>query len=380
MPYSHPKYRENRAINGGSIYQMEFNPREKRMLNALERKESAAHFYFSAGPWGMFAPLLGIPYPHLTLQRLQLLHKNGVRRLAHFGGSVPPELVPYNINHEVMARFQLDPEADPETIVPETALQWTDEKGSLNLTEAWKLVERAILAFPIITPLYSTMGFTWYRLWARPLVPDIEKIPERERAYYEDFMCTTPHNPNNVDLSRDVLFQLTTPAKAAIDVKRMDKSVWNPLDKAIRILQEARADQPESEEIFSDQEIRLRALYCWLKTQRNVAAWIGGVHGFMKARQERSRSQFRNMVRGAIADEMENSQSLIDLLNTGIPFMAMSACGETPLMYGDNLRESLHRRIRLMKRHMEDVPRIDPDYMFRKAAQSVQSGDGRKTR
>ena len=31
-----------------------------------------AHFYFSAGPHQMFAPLLGVPYPRLTWRRLAL--------------------------------------------------------------------------------------------------------------------------------------------------------------------------------------------------------------------------------------------------------------------------------------------------------------------
>ena len=43
------------------------------------------------------------------------------------------------------------------------------------------------------------------------------------REYYENYMCTTPHNPNNIDLSRDVLFQLTNPEKCAIDIKRIDR-------------------------------------------------------------------------------------------------------------------------------------------------------------
>ena len=79
-----------------------------------------------------------------------------------------------------------------------------------TLLQAWSLVEDAIEAFPHVSALYSMYGFVWYRLWVRPLVPNIEAIPLEERAYYQNHMCTTPHNPNNVDLARDVLFQLAT--------------------------------------------------------------------------------------------------------------------------------------------------------------------------
>ena len=47
---------------------------------------------------------------------------------------------------------------------------------------AWGLAEEAILSYPNVTPLYSGFGFVWYRLWARPFVPDIEAIPMAEKA------------------------------------------------------------------------------------------------------------------------------------------------------------------------------------------------------
>ena len=59
---------------------------------------------------------------------------------------------------------------------------------------AWRLAEKAIRGF-MPNPLYFLWG-VWYRLWIRPLVPDIDAIPEAERAYYEREMLSTHHNPN----------------------------------------------------------------------------------------------------------------------------------------------------------------------------------------
>ena len=213
MPYRHPRYPDSSAINGGSVYQLEFAERERELGADLRRRGAAAHFYFSAGPHQMFAPLLGVPYPTLTWRRLKLLHDNGVTTLAKVGGTCPPELVPFNVNHEILRRFQFDPAHGHRRGHRAIAAGWAGAAFAPVLQKAWSLAEEAILAFPNISTLYSTIGFTWYRLWARPFVPNIEAIPPGERAYYEDFMCTTPHNPNNVDLSRDVLFPLAHAAE-----------------------------------------------------------------------------------------------------------------------------------------------------------------------
>jgi hypothetical protein len=386
MPYTHPRYPDSHAINGGSVYQLELQPREKELVADVEARASQAHFYFAAGPHQMFAPLLGTPYPRLTWQRLKLLHDNGVGCLAHVGGTAPPGLVPFNVNHEVLATFQFDPAMDIDEAIARLARRWAGDALGASLVEAWRLAEEAILAFPNVTPLYSTIGFTWYRLWVRPLVPDIEAIPREERAYYEDFMCTTPHNPNNVDLSRDVLFRLVTPGKARLDVERMDAHVWAPLDEAIARLGcvAAHADRTLGPgNVIADQGVRLRALRCWLVTQRNVAAWIAGVYGWMDARGPSpiaqtangvrprfSRAAARDLLRTAIAREIDNTRELMELLATGVEFMAIASTGESPLMHGANLVGLLPRRIALMEQHMNDEPFIDHDYMMRIAGET----------
>ena len=242
MPYRHPRYPDSSAINSGSVYQLEFAERERELGAELRARGAAAHHYFSAGPHQMFAPLLGVPYPTLTWRRLKLLHDNGVTTMANVGGTCPPGLVPFNANHDVLRRFQFNAGLDIDDAVASIASGWAGAVFGPILQKAWSLAEDAILAFPNTTTLYSTIGFTWYRLWARPFVPNIEAIPPGERAYYEDFMCTTPHNPNNVDLSRDVLFTLLTPEKSAQDLERIDAHVWLPLNHAIDLLASCEAD------------------------------------------------------------------------------------------------------------------------------------------
>jgi len=383
MPYHHPRYPDSNVINSGSVYQLEFAPRERELGTELRAKDAAAHHYFSAGPHQMFAPLLGIPYPVLTWRRLKLLRDNGVDAIANVGGTCPPDLVPFNVNHEILRRFQFDAAMDIDAAVSAIAERWAGEAFAPLLQKAWALAEEAILAFPNTTTLYSTIGFTWYRLWVRPFVPNIEAIPRTERAYYEDFMCTTPHNPNNVDLSRDVLFTLLTPERSARDLERIDAGVWTPLDQAIDLLApsvvgaDAQLGPPN---VIADQCVRLRALRCWIMTHRNVSAWVAGVYGWMGAAGASERAGWRTVLDRMIAQEIANSRDLMDLVDTGVEFMATTGLGESPLMHGRNLKDLLARRIALMERHASDDPFIDPGYMERMAGRHLGSDPGIRPR
>lgn len=372
MPYTHPKYPDSKSVTGGSVYQNYFDAREKPFMDELEQKDAHAHFYFTAGPHILFDPLLGVPYPKLTHQRLQALYQNDVQHLAHTGGGLPPNLVPYNINHEIMHLFQFKPEMDIKSEVDRVAKSWAGEKYYKNLVRAWELTEEAILAYPNSVPLYSGYGFCWYRLWVRPFIPNMDAVSENEKSFYEDQICTTPHNPNNVDLSKDVLFNLTTAEKSEIDLQRLDENLWQPMDQAIETLQSVEANAKKDlgqNNVISDQLVRLKALRCWFMTQRNVVAWITGVHGYMNADSDQDQKKYRELVRDMMEKEMENTKAVKELWNSGVEFMSVSEKGESPLLYSENLPELLDKRIQLMKKHFDDEPYIVPDYIEKKAGQ-----------
>jgi hypothetical protein len=187
-------------------------------------------------------------------------------------------------------------------------------------------------------------------------------------------MCTTPHNPNNVDLSRDVLFRLVEPAQAAKDVERMDAHVWPPLDAAIAILEPlaAAASEIARPGVVTDQLVRLTALRCWLETQRNLAAWVAGVYGWMGATDHAGKTPHRARLADAIDREMANSRRLQVLCDSPVEFMATTDLGESPLIHGRNLKALLTTRLALMERHKDDEPCIDHDYMMRRAGQVME--------
>jgi hypothetical protein len=366
MPYSHPMYPDRKDINAGCVFQQDFDARENPIFKGIEETGSQVSFYYAYGPQTMFAPLMGIPYPKLTRKRLETLHQNGVNYLAHMGGTFPPEKVPFNINHEVLRNYQLNSKRPVEDVLDSFAARHAGEHAA-TLLKAWDIAEAGILGFPNISSLYSTIGFTWYRLWVRPFVPDIEKIPQTERDFYEDFMCTVPHNPNNVDLSKDVLFTLTTPSRSHEDALRIDQNVLPKLTEAIDLLSAVDGASP----IMTDQLIRLKALRCWITTQRNIAVWVDSVYGFMAAEEPSHRQQYKLAMRDMMRNEMANSEEIISLFRSGIEFIALTDQGETPLMYGVNLPELLLQRIELMKAHIDDDPYIDQNYIERMAGMPV---------
>ncbi|HJO37288.1 MAG: hypothetical protein QGF21_11985 [Vicinamibacterales bacterium] len=375
MPYTHRRYPDSHAVNAGTVYQDRFDDREGELLADLGARGVRADFYVAAGPHAIFAPLLGVPYPRLTGRRLQLLHANGVRHIAHVGGTPPPGIVPFDPNHEMVATLQFAPEADIDRAAERLAVGWAGPGLAPALLDAWEATEEAILAYPNVVPLYSMYGFVWYRLWTRPFVPNIEAIPEAERAYYQAYMCTTPHNPNNVDLSRDVLFQLTTPASCRRDLQRFDAHVWAPIDRAVARLEAERGPARQAlgaMNVIEDQWVRIRALRCWLRTQRSVAAWVVGVHGFLAARAAHDRDGMRAsraLLREMMLREIANSEDLLDLVGSGVEFMATTDLEETPLIHGRNFDVLLPRRIALMRAHLDDDPWIDTHYIERRAAE-----------
>ena len=369
-PYHHPLYDDVTEVMG-TIFHNSFDPKEKPEMETLKKKDCRTHVVCGFGNVSSIDSLLGTPAPWLAFDKLKAMASVGTEYLASYGGINPPTMVPWSINHEVFRAFQMDSSLDVEDIVKNVATRWVGKKWAIDLVDAWRLTDQAVRSFPIPVSMFSVWGHTWMRLWARPLVPNIEAIPEKDRAYYERFMISTPHNPGNVDLMKDVLFDLTTPERCLLAVERMDKSTWGFIDKAMQIYLKIPAEMEPDDpalRVFEDQGDRLHALKCWLRTHRNVAAWIAGVHGYLESSDKKIKEERRQLVRDMVLDEIENSRELLLLWETStVDFMVISDYAETPLIYGKNFAELLKKRIELMMGRENDEPYIDPHYMWRRS-------------
>ncbi len=357
-PYRHPRYQDS-ALGPFTIYNHQFSLKEKLPIRKLAARDCRTHVMHAPGPVNNFEPLLGIPSPWLVRQKLTAMRAAGVDYLSHFGGMAPPAAVRWQPNHEVFRRFNFDPREDGEQAILSIARDWVGEESAPLLVAAWRLAEKAIRGF-MPNPLYFLWG-VWYRIWIRPLVPDIEAIPEEERAYYEEHLLSTHHNPGRVDLSRDVLFNLMSPATAAKAVNRIDRHALPPLDQARGLLA-----RHEGGVVFDDLRDRLDALRCWMTTRRNVAAWIAHVHGYLKTRDGGKRAAHRRALSQMVRSEVANTKALVKLLaRTRTEIMAVSKGKETTFIYDDRFAGYLDKKIELMRKYGRRVPRIDPNIMWR---------------
>ncbi len=367
QPYPHVSYPDIKGI-GETPYLVDFWPEEKAVIEKFRQKGSDGQLVVALGHANTFEPLLGIPFPWLMAQKLQNLAKGDVRKLASRGGIVPQSLAPWNVNQELLRRMQLGDTRSTDKIVAEIAATWAGDWGE-TLSFIWKETDEAIRAFPIPIALYAVWGFPWYRFFVRPFVPNIEAIPEKEREYYEKFSLVTAHNPARVDFAQDVLFKLCDQPTAAKAMERMNTRLFPHILAALDKAQETLARLSPDDTVrtlFVDQHDRLRALNIWFRTQKNIAAWIAGVHGYLQAASPAEKARWKKVTRDMVLDEMDNARDLLDLWETSqTPFMAISSVGETTFIYGDNLGELIHRKLELMAGHEDDEPYIDPNFMWR---------------
>jgi len=366
--YPHPQYPDIKVL--GSALHNSLQEQEREPLAELESRKSFGFFYHAFGPHSNHEPLLGIPFPWLTYEKLLASHRLRVRHLAHLGGIQPPDKVPFAVNQEIFREFQFDPELDIDQTVYIIAERYAGKEHAEDLLRGWSLVEQAIRCFMPL-PLYSHYGVVWQRLFVRPLVPHIDRIPENERAFYENHMCTSIHNPNRVDLARDVLFELITKDYARKAFRRIDEHVWAPLESAVELFRKKMDDTAQSgdekaEQVFEDQFFRTRALRCLYETLRNTAVWIYAVHEYLDSAEHSKKENCRGLLTDMNRREIQNCRKLIQLWNEApLEWMIISGSEETPFIHGKNFPQLLKKKIDLMEKHKDDEPFIDPDYMFR---------------
>ena len=367
QPYHHVSYEDVKGV-GETPYLVDFRTEEKEEIEKFRQKGSDGQIVVALGHANTFEPLLGIPFPWLMAEKLRNLAKGEVRKLAARGGIVPGSLTPWNINQELLHRIQLGDTHPTDEIVAEIAANWVG-KWSPDLVSVWRETDTAIRFFPIPVALFAVWGFPWYRFFVRPFVPNFEAIPEKDREYYEKFSLVTPHNPARVDFAQDVLFKLCDQPTAVKAMDRMNKNLFPHMEKALNLANQAieklSLGDP-AREVFVDQRDRLRALKIWFRTQKNISAWIAGVHGYLQAATPEEKARWKKVTHDMVLDERENARDLLDLWETSqTKFMAVSAVGETTFIYGENLGKLIRRKLELMAGREDDEPYIDPNFMWR---------------
>ena len=366
LSYKHPKYDEVPQIHGTALFNR-FAETEKPVMQELVTKGSRADIYFVPEILGNHEPLMGIPFPRLVHEKLAAMAGAGVEAAAYQGGPTPASFAPYNINQEVIRAFQFDREMDVDSCMKRKAEEWIGPRLAGDLVKLWDLSDEAFRCFPIPIWIYAGWG-VWYRLFIRPIVPNIEAIPEKEREYYENFLLATTHNRTRVDFRYDVGFDLIEPERAWTAVRHMDDDLLPTMGRILDLVaaMEKKAASPAEKAVVVDQRDRMIALTCWYRTQRNVTAWVAGVHGYLESKDEPFRKKCRALLKEMVLDEIANTKELIRLWETSrTNWMMVSDVGETTFVYYRNMGELMKKKVALMQGHENDEPYVDPDFQWR---------------
>ena len=366
LNYTHPNIPEAREIHLTALHN-HFLPAEETPLADLRARASDAEFYFSAGTSNNHEPLLGIPFPWLVADKLRDMAARGVHGAACMGGIAQPSLTPFNANQEMLRGMQSNAAIDVESFLLQTARGWVGADLAADLVEVWRCSDDAYRAFPVPIWIYSSWG-VWYRLLTRPIVPDIEAIPETDRAYYETQLLATSHNRCRIDFRYDVGFDLVDPAHARFCVDVMDRDLFPILRRAERLLaaMRGRATDDVALACITDCADRMTGLRCWYRNQRNVAAWVAGVHGWLESDDAAVKADCKALLHDMVLDEIENTRELHKLwIDARTMWMILSDTGETTFVYDRNFGERLLRKIALMLGRENDDPRVDPDFQWR---------------
>jgi hypothetical protein len=366
LSYKHPKYDEVPQIHGTALYHR-FVKKEQPLMKELLKKGSNTDVYFTPTIIWNHEPLIGIPFPGLVYDKLKDMAAQEVVTPAYTGGVTQQSFAPYYINEELVRAFQFDPDLDLKAFLRRKAAEWAGEDLADDLVKVWMLSDEAFRSFPLPVMIYSNWG-VWYRLLVRPIVPNIEAVPESDRKYYEDFLLATTHNRTRVDFRYDVGFDLIKPDRAWKALKHMDDDLFPAMEKALKLLSGmlTRAKDGRAKACIQDQYDRMRALKSWYRTQRNVTAWIAGVHTYIESKDNKTKKECQRLLHDMVLDEIENTKDLINLWETSTTnWMILSGVGETTFIYYKNMGELMKRKVELMTGRENDEPYVDPNFQWR---------------
>jgi len=369
LPYSHPQYADQLGVAGG-MFHCQLDEREKPELDKERAQGVNPILTYSPGPVWNQEPLIGIPWPRMIHARLTQLKDIGADLVSAMGGLANTAAAPYWPNPAAIRAAQFMPERSIDDVLNDEAVRFAGAKHGPALARAWSLFEEAVTWQPIV-PLFCGFGFCWQRTFDRPLVPDIDAIPESERFYYERHGCFQHNNLGRIDLGKDVLFNLITRESADLMVPRFDKNLLPRIAKAEKFVADTLAkcaDDTQATAVFADLRDRLRGYRHWATTLRSVAAWCSGVYGYLESKTAAQKKKHEKFLQAAIDLELANARGFLEHFeNSPTEFMVVSATGESTFIYGKNLGDHVRNKIRLMEKYRHKKPRIDMDILWRAA-------------
>jgi hypothetical protein len=299
-------------------------------------------------------PIIGVPAPRLLLKKFEWFRELGLTQLMAAEGVYSPPQSPYNLNQELFSELIRGETPVLENFLGQLARQWCggDEEAVSSLVHAWLLGNQALEAWPRLNWYSGGVGRTQGRWLTRPLVPDITKLTEAERAAWQ--RCLFPLSWDiarlNISFEGGIRFFEDEEFRRVIDAT--DKIVVPMLTRVVAALDLAftKTKLP----VFEDQRDRFRGIMLCYKTDRNLFSLQVATNEYLLKPADPAACRAR--IREAILSEIENTKDWIHALTTSrTHFFRTAESEETPFVYLTPV-EDFRLKLEVMPRHLDDEP------------------------
>lgn len=302
--------------------------------------------------WKRYAPLLGFPYPG-NLYRNLCKFESEVDNLVMRGGITPDYFVPHCINNEVIREFKTKgARLDIADLLRRFAESWTEnEREAKLLLRAWELCDR-IDASRGSKAFWTTSTFvssrTLFRHMVSPIVPDPSRLTYAEGRYYKPytFWCLAT-DPAWHDITYFGFERRTSDEQLEETVRYMDSELLPLLQECADLL------KGETNPTLVDIRERVECFLHISSTERDQMDVQLQIHRY----KENPDEALRRIIRADMERDIENTEKFIALLqNAKNVLIPVTSGEETTYMFKAPLWPTLQEKVRVMKKHFEDIP------------------------
>ena len=286
-------------------------------------------------------PVIGAPHPAATFRKFVQLRKLNCRYSATHWGVVSPELLPVELNREVIRE-----------------MTWGDGSGCFadlfyklvpagfsaadrdRILEALVRLDGAFAAWPQLWGLrLQDMGLR-LRWLARPFAVDGE-YGEAD----QDFLVR--HQIYRISFRDPYDSFLEMTPDQALELSKYYGNMLLLFDAALADLAAVTADAPAQREFLASLIEPARLIRCFWATFRNILGFFGVRDSSLFAADDTAR---RAELERIVGEEIENTGATVELLKRGCRHLVIARRGEWGQCFGSNVVELFARKLELMKR------------------------------
>lgn len=336
-------------------------PENLKLVNNIRSwgKEPQVNIGGLSNPWKTLGPILGIPSPWNTFEKLSDIFSKGKVKDLILGGGIQTEVfVPDFINNEVIRSFKFEgPELDVDALIGQRASAWTKNKSEAEaLVKAWRLCDSVVRdTKPLAWTVNFISGRTCWRRLVKPIVPNQSLLTTEDKSYYERFEFTVGQtDPGWIDNFYMAWTRMVKDNNAYEAIGKFDNILLPKLVEAIDILNSCN----HLSETSRDVRDRISAFYHMLCTDRNLIEVQEAIHACLaEDKMNPENSPHRDRIRSAMEKEIDNVSRFIKLLE-GSPstLIPVTSGVETTFLHRAPFSYLLKLKIDRMKRHLNDPP------------------------